>query len=326
MFRLIAVALALVCLYGGAQAQFNSFPPGAFTGKAARDAGTASYQGPGDVYSTGIYAWWAIDSCWNNAYAGKVVDITDAATGNTTGSRVMCASGITSALVSGSACTFVTGNACSSIATTCAVSCNVLTAYDQSGQTNCGAAACDVTRATNSQRPIYTANYSGGKACATFNAANSQELLTAATTTAENQPFFTSSVLNTGTPGASGNAFIGIGGGDAIYLNSPAATFVPDAGVVAATFAGSASTTYALQFLWNAASSTYSLNGSGPTTVSTSIGTNGLGANDKLDFGGDTFNGDSYTGVICEQGLWISSPNSTQQGNLTSNERSRYAF
>src|SRR5437879_10288669 len=95
----------------------------------------AAYSGPGDVVS-GAFAWWGM-LCYSNAYSGNVADITDAATGNTTGTRLQCSFGIVSALVSGSACTFVTGNACSSLATTCATACNVVTLYDQSGNTNC---------------------------------------------------------------------------------------------------------------------------------------------------------------------------------------------
>jgi hypothetical protein len=127
-----------------------------------------SYIGPGDVLS-GAVAWWGL-RCYNAAFSGNMVDVADAATGSTTGTRLQCAAGnVITALSSASACTFVTGNACSSLATTCAISCNIVTLYDQSGNKNCtvGVAACDVTQATNTNRMTFISGCVGSLPCMT---------------------------------------------------------------------------------------------------------------------------------------------------------------
>jgi len=67
------------------------------------------YVGPRDINGT-AFAFWSTH-CINKAYSGNVMDITDTATGTTTGTRLVCNNGVVSALVSGSACTFVTGPA-----------------------------------------------------------------------------------------------------------------------------------------------------------------------------------------------------------------------
>lgn len=154
-----------------------------------------AYTGPGDVIS-GAVAWWGL-RCYTSAYAGNVADVVDTSTGNTTGTRLQCASGTVSALVSGSACTFVTGNACSALATTCATACKVVTLYDQSGSNKCNSSAspCDVTNATNANRPDYITSCLGGLPC--LRAATVAAKLTLASATshaAVSQPFTFSSV------------------------------------------------------------------------------------------------------------------------------------
>jgi hypothetical protein len=100
--------------------------------QVAVSTGTA-YVGPCDVSGVTCVAYFSANGCAQNSYAGNVIDVVDTATGNTTGTRLQCASGVVSALVSGSACTFVTGNACSTLATTCATSCVHSTVYNQMG-------------------------------------------------------------------------------------------------------------------------------------------------------------------------------------------------
>jgi len=166
---LIAAILTAVISFIGlnARAQVGQIPGWPPVQPAASGA---SYQGPGDVVS-GALIWYGV-RCYAEAYSGNVMDVTDAATGSTTGTRLQCASGVVSALVSASACTFVTGNACSSLATTCAVSCNVVTKYDQSGTNTCtGAIPCNVTQATNADRPTLNTNCIGGKYCLVFTSA-----------------------------------------------------------------------------------------------------------------------------------------------------------
>lgn len=126
--KLIAVVSLFLVLTGNALAGST-----ALMGAGKPPVVAAGYQGPCDVVTctSNVDAFFAIEQCVTNAYSGNVVDVVDAATGNTTGTRLQCSSGVVSALVSGSACTFVTGNACSSLATTCATSCTFDRVYNQ---------------------------------------------------------------------------------------------------------------------------------------------------------------------------------------------------
>ena len=163
------------------------FPPGTFNSRAALDART--YVGLGDLSLGTFWGHWSADRCYAKAYSGTVVDVVDAATGNTTGTRRQCNNGVISDLVSGSACTFVTGNACSSIATTCAVACNVVTFYEQTGNTNCHTTvACSPTQATNANRAAFVLNAFNGHACALFTGSSSQSYTKPIIDTGQTQP------------------------------------------------------------------------------------------------------------------------------------------
>jgi hypothetical protein len=132
-----------------------------------------------------------VSRCYQHSYSGSHIDLVDAATGNTTGTRLQCANGVISALVSGSACTFVTGNACSSLTTTCGtagspISCEIVTFYDETGAAKCGG-ACNWTAAHGS-RALYTYNAVGSQACATFNGTSSNYTMTGFTGQASRSP------------------------------------------------------------------------------------------------------------------------------------------
>ncbi len=142
----------------------------------------AAYSGPGDV--TAFWGYWAPNRCYASATnATNIVDVVDAATGNTTGTRMQCnTGGVIAALVSGSACTFVTGNACSALAVTCAVACNIVNIYDQTGNS-----AGTFTQATNANRPAYiTGGSPGGKDIARFTGSQN---MTFSISVSKNTPF-----------------------------------------------------------------------------------------------------------------------------------------
>lgn len=147
------------------------------TGAGKAGALGSAYAGPGDIVA---FSEWFGLRCYSAAYSGNVVDVTDSATGNTTGTRLTCSGGVVSALVSANACTFVTGNVCSALATTCAIACNVVNIYDQTRT------VIPLTQATNSARATYTRNcLNTTLPCLTFLGSSSQ--------------FYTSSVLYTGS-------------------------------------------------------------------------------------------------------------------------------
>lgn len=146
-----------------------------------------TYQGPGDVQS-GALAAWLTSSCYTAAYSGNVADIVDSATGNTTGTRLQCSNGVVSSLVSGSACTFVTGHACTTLTNgstgTCDSACRIVTLYDQTQGTQCGGSPCDLTQATNTNRPTYVLNaVATGFGCANIDSSALQTLAASGTFT-----------------------------------------------------------------------------------------------------------------------------------------------
>jgi hypothetical protein len=112
------------------------------------------YKGIGDLGLNGLVAYLGL-RCVSNAFAGSVIDITDAATGNTTGTRLLCSpGGLMTASNSVSACTFVTGGACSPVAVTCASGCNVEQWYDQIGTRH-------FLQASNAARPAFLSSGCG---------------------------------------------------------------------------------------------------------------------------------------------------------------------
>lgn len=193
MHRLGIVVAACALLLSGivfpSAQPFSSFPPGTFNSRAALNPapGGGGFTGPIDINGT-AFAFWST-RCGATAYTGNVVDIWDAATGSTTETLVTCSSGGT--LNTGSP---------TALATTCAVSCNAKILYDQSGSAKCSG-ACNLTIATNSQRPIVTTSCQNSLMCLVFTGANSSCLQSANTSAGQAQTMTWSSVYNTVTNG-----------------------------------------------------------------------------------------------------------------------------
>jgi hypothetical protein len=169
MRKLLTVWIVLAAIVGASVtslAQVGQAPSPAQLRPAPAGGGFA---GPGNLTLSGtLVKYWGW-RCVTAAYSGPAIDLVDTATGNTTGTRLMCVSGTLTALVSGSACAFVTGNACSALATTCATSCSVVTKYEQIGTADCGGATvCNLTQATNSLRPTRTTSGPGGNQCEAY--------------------------------------------------------------------------------------------------------------------------------------------------------------
>jgi hypothetical protein len=311
VFALLAVLVLTAFLWCGAQAQV----PLTHAGKGAPGGAAAcSPTCPGDVVPGADIAW-MVARCYKASYVGSHLDIVDAATGNTTGTRLQCASGgVISALVSGSACTFVTGNACSALATTCASACNIVTMYDESGANLCSSAPCNATEATNASRAAYTASAVGGKACATFNGTSSN--YTAASFAGLAQPFSFSQYFSAGaanqTMFADGNNVYY--GTNSNFLTMQSGSSVGSGNSVAANAYTPA------QSIFNGATSVSYYNGT--ATTSLNPGTDAIAAT-TLNFGSNSF-GTFAAFVDCEFIIYPIALNSTQYGNLTTNQGSFY--
>lgn len=293
----------------------------------SRDSGynlavaVVNFQGPGDVQS-GALAYWLTNSCYTKAYSGKVADLVDTSHGGGAGgngSRQQCSNGSVTSLVSGSACTFQSGNACSDISVTCAVACKIVTLYDQTAGTQCGGSPCDITQATNSNRPDYTSSAIGTTGCATFTASANQTLAASGTFTL-NQAFTIVMVAKRTTTGDlyglvrdTTNTFGSIRAG---YLSA-----ANKAGLYAGTTGQGAtandSVFHQLTDVFNGASSSIAVDGSNTTGLSP--GATGFSATSiAIGWAGTG----STVAIACEAGLY--SGTSVNATNLYNNATARY--
>jgi hypothetical protein len=299
----------------GASNAAVAFPPTA----------AAIYTGPLDLadWNTNVLAFWSV-RCGSTNYTGNILDITDAATGSTTGTRLKCSSGgVISAVVSASACatttnggTFVTGGLCSALATTCAVSCNILTLYDQSGQTKCNtgsAVECDIVQLTNADRPTYTASCTtNSKPCGVYNGSSTYlptlNCCTSGTGPATAQPFVIvgfakrTSVVAGGII-ADATGFPSIFGGSSANQGSFYVSTQQNA-------TASDNAWHEIQGVANGASSSLTID----ATTSTGITQTGSLSGKGLQMGALGTGFDVYPGDITEGGFWAFAPTS---GDLT---------
>jgi hypothetical protein len=279
--------------------QIPAFPP------VQPAPGGGGYTGPGDIVS-GALAWHGL-RCYSTAYTGNIADIWDAATGSTTETVLGCNAGGAIVVKSGSA-----------LATTCASGCKDKTLYDQSGQTNCGIAACDLTQSTNASRPTFTQNCIGSLPCLTF--AGSQSLQSASTFSSTNQPYTISAVLERTGSFTTQMSVYGDIACNGIFFTSTANTvgMFAQSSVVSATATDSAA--HAGQFVFNGASSSIKVDGT--TTNPGNPGTNLLGSG-ALEMGSGC---GGTVGNVYEAGAWSGAFSSGQQTSMNANQHSYWGF
>lgn len=316
--RILAVGLFLAGVWCvSASAQFKGgagFGTPGFTSPAA--SGGASYNGPGDIVS-GALGWWGL-RCYNNAYSGNVADIVDSGTGNTTGTRLQCASGVVSALVSGSACTFVTGNACSPLATTCAVACLVPTLYDQSGNSLTMVSAGGGGAPTSAPKIIL--NNLGTLPSVQCIVSSGHWMRNAGITQAQGLQISYVSNRNNNTTTLQRGVFASNGVSIYVGYSSSLATAEINAGS-SADLGATDNAFHAYQAGFNGASSNLMIDGTANTGLS--VGTAGLSG--TMSICGNTFAA-NFDGYFQEVGIWaglFSGPNETAMNN---NQRAYWGF
>ena len=268
---------------------------------------SSGYQGPGDIVS-GASAWYAVNQCYNTAYAGNVADVWDSATGNTTETLIKCTAGGTLSFT------------INPIATTCAVSCSIKILYDQTGSLACTGAACDVS-ALLANRPTYTQNALNSKACGTWGASIALNTQANNLTSIAQQFSFVSVVNRTGNL-TTVNRVLETTGGPNTRLGFSNATNT------ASIFAGSSFTAaandnafHALTTVFNNASSSIVVDGSA------TAGTAGAQvAATTIEIGNEGISNSNLFGLFCEGGIWPVGLNATQYGNLNSNMHTRWNF
>lgn len=299
MVRLACLLLALA-IVAPAYSQFNNFPPGAFLGKAARDAGGGGggFSGPGDTIASAT-AFYSCARAYTAAYAtanGNMCDIADAATGTTSTCTMKAKStgfaDLTSNLCAGG--TQTVSAFCTSV-----TSCVVKNMYDQTAGAQCTAptTSCNVVTATLSQMPALAFSALNGLPCLTMVAGSSLTTATPLNTIAT-QPYTAAVASKETTTGSNPNIF-GTGGGNPgnFYLTGGGSVGI-FAGTGTVSRAATDNAYHGLNFIGNGASSAAVVDGTATTgnAGTTAWGTGG----NHITVGGGT----SMIGSICEAGLW----------------------
>ncbi len=269
--------------------------------------GATTYVGPGDVVS-GATAYFG-SKAYTLAYAmasGKAYNVC-IASDIACGDLVFGSDGnVVISTIGGSSCAIVT--------------CTVKTAYNQSGTTSCtGSVTCDVTNATEANRPTFVANSLNSQYCMVFS--SGQGLNSAATilVALQSQPYSLTGVAKRTGNTTGYNNIIGAAGTAGIFF----APSVNNAEVYAGTdlvVAATDNSFHAIQGGFNGGSSTASADG---TTTSGAAGASSFSG--TMNIGED--GGDHMVGVICQAGWWagiaFSGPNISA---LNSRDHSNWGF
>ena len=302
-FLLFLVGIWL-CSLDDVRAQFGSCGSGFC--ETVKVAAAPSYTGPGDVVS-GATAWYGFRA-YNAAYAtgaNPAADVCDSGGTNCITINILSNGNFDTATASGA--TACGGNPCVSISKM----------YDQTGHAN------HILQATNASRPLLGFNCIGTFTCPQFT--SSGLVLTSSTTISQAQPFTIASVFNS-TSNPAGNEDIfgttstcGPGGIEAapgpIY-QMVVASFAAGPSIVAGTFQATVG-------VFNSASSTAVVDS---TTATVNPGSTSISsAPISLGFAG-CFSGAKFVGYVPEAGIWPGGFNSTQYGNMVSNQRAYWGF
>lgn len=315
---LLAFALAFFPALAFAQSSpLPGFPPGTFQSRAAIDGqASSSYVGPCDVSGVTCIAYHSVFGCAQNAYSGNVIDIVDATTGNTTGTRLQCASGVVSALVSASACTFVTGNACSALATTCAVSCTFSTVYNQMGT---GTVPNLTGPATLASRSLITLSALNSKPC--FSSSSVALGVSESTGVTFGQPFTLAAVSErTGSTAANGRIISSNGGGTTLNYRAGANLVGAQSGTI--TEAATDNVFHGLMMVTaSGAGNSFLVVDGTPSSTGTLSGVWSSTTYNLMTDDAAGGSGSGMIGLLCEAMTISSALNSTQYAALNSNFR-----
>ena len=304
--RLVAAIVLTLGLSLFSLTQSHSQWNGCQAGFCNQSTGVAAYQGPGDVVS-GALAWWGL-RCYNAAYTGSIADVWDSATGSTTETLLTCSSG------------GVINETINSLATTCATACSIKTLFDQSGNTNCSSAACNLSQATNADRPTFTRNCITTKPCLTFNGTTT--FLSNGGNLVQAQPFSINAVAQrTGNFTSNGRVFTFVA---SVILNftTSANTFGIFAGSNL-TGAATDNTMFGFMTLFNNTTSKVFKNGA--SLASGTAGTNAPSTSIVMGAASIVGGGNFLTGNVTEGGIWAGDKTGSA-ASLNTNQQSYYGY
>ena len=292
-------------------------------GKSTGGVPPPTYTGPGDIVASAS-GFWSCSRAYSAAYAsglGNACLIADVATGAITCTMKFAANGfadLTSNLCAGGTQTvpaFCTAN----------TSCVVSRAYDQVGTSVC-TTACDAIAPSLARSPALTFSCIGTIPCITANAnsgGNSQILQTPAWTSPSTiaQPCSQIAVGQRSSGTAQDGLLTNSANADGIYFSGTAQEVFIYAGGTTTGISASTGSPHAIQGAYNNTSSLINVDSSGATTVSP--GTDGC-------IGGSVIWGPPSVAtevlVLFEGGLWPIALNSTQIGQINTNQHTDYGF
>jgi hypothetical protein len=272
-------------------------------------AAAATYAGPGDIVS-GAILWGSCSRVYNAASASTSTQLCDlvAAAAPTT---VLCT-------LRGSSTGYIdlTNTYCAGAVTPpalCAAQvggiCNISKVYDQTGHSN------HLTQTGASAQPKITFSALNGLPGIKCSQSDPDIMNSPAITQA--QPYTYSSVFERTANPTNLTLILGVNGSGAFGMSTTAAEFIIAAGTNLSTGATVTENAFhAAQGVFNSTSSIIAVDSITPTTGN--AGTNGYAAT-ALRF---CRNSATLDGLVMEIGLWPSAFNSTQYGNMNTNQHS----
>ncbi len=266
-------------------------------------AGGGAYAGPGDVLS-GAIGYWGMRA-YNAAYiGGNAIQLVDGSGLSFTNITTVAGGGLDETAIQ----TFLTNHGGTGYV-------DIL--YDQIGTKH-------LIQGAVSKMPTIQQSGIGSRSTLKFVAASNQLLLCSATNYVEAQPFTFSVVCNRTSAIATNGcvAVVSSSGGDAIYYRAAAGALFIDAGLVNTVTAGVSDAAWlSVQALFNATSSTSTVNGTSSGTTST--GTQALVSTNSATIGNDGTGGGYFEGQIAEFGIWPGN-NSGSFAGLTTNQKTSF--
>ena len=305
MLRILSVLL--FCLGIFCLAQSNAQVPMTGAGLGV-PGGIATFQGLGDVVP-GAKAFWGSQAYTAALRGNAVMNVCNSTGGVDVGCADLLTDSSTGKLVPATIATITCpGNA----------NCTVKIWYDQSGQTNCGGQACDMTQGTVASRPTLTASALGGTGCPTIAAATAPNMTTTfgsgGFTLA--QPITISAVGERTAATTQFGAFVDDNTSQVqAGFNTAANGAYLFAGSTVPTATANDNAFHAMQFIVNGASGSFYIDGS---STAASTGSNTMSST-VLQLNGNT----GFTGTVCEMAIYgadetsnASAMNSNQHGAL----------
>lgn len=307
--RILISIFAIIFLC--AQSPLPGFPPGTFQDRAAIDAASAAYQGPGDVKS-GWYVWGSCARVFTAAQANTSTSLCDLVA--VTGGAAVCT-------LRGSATGFVdlAASYCAGAtpAAACAAasggSCKVSQLYDQTGNSR------HLTQATLATMPALTFSSSPTGTLPVLTGPSASTLLTTSGTFTVAAPITFSAVYRRTAAFTTPGLIFG-----AANSNIAAATIAGNAQVFGGTAEQNAvaadSAWHSLNGLVSNSAGNCALNVDGSDTASLTCGTTGLvGAAFRTFRSGA---GTQMQGDIIEGGMISGTTTATERNNISANQHS----